>query len=196
MPMPLFILLGALLTFSASASSQDESLQRPLIQVDVSVDMDAINESLKKTSESVSEISESFRLVAQGGQLNPEQQQHLVHVIENLDAMVEATRLSVDAMPSLVQRSRQSLSDQSTLFFQDLKFWSLSLLALLCAALIAAIICFYYFVLRPLQRTAMDVTANISDMAKAMENTSRSLEISSETQRELLKLSQGNQTPG
>jgi F0F1-type ATP synthase membrane subunit b/b' len=53
--------------------------------------------------------------------------------------------------------------------------------------LLLAIVVFYYFVLRPIQSTLLEATANIKDMAKAMENTSKSLEISNQVHQDLLK---------
>lgn len=184
------ILLWGLTSIPALGSNPQEPQQRPLVQVNVSFEMDAINESLRTTSESINEISDSFRLIAEGGQLDLEKQQQLVQIMENVDHLVEATRTSVDALPVLVNRSRDALAAQVMEFLGDLKFWSITILVGLCLALIIAIICFYYFVLRPMQRTLLEVTGNISNMAKAMENTSKSLEISNQTQRELLKLSE------
>ncbi len=190
MPRLSFLLLCVLTSIPAIGSDPQEPEQRPLVQVNVSFEMDAINESLRTTSESISEISDSFRLIAEGGQLDLEQQQQLVQIMENLDHLVEATRTSVDALPSLVERSRDTLVEQGSEFLGDLKFWSVTILIIICLVLIIATICFYYFVLRPMQRTLLEVTGNISNMAKAMENTSKSLEISNQTQRELLKLSE------
>lgn len=188
MPRQLLILLCVLVSAPALGSDREYGEQRPLVQVNVSFEMDAINESLSATSESISDISDSFRVIAEGGQLDPEQQQHLVQIMENLDHLVDATRTSTDALPSLVNRTRDTLVAQGTEFLGDLKFWSITILIILCVALVIAIICFYYFVLRPMQRTLLEVTGNISNMAKAMENTSKSLEISNQTQRELLQL--------
>jgi hypothetical protein len=184
-----FFLTCFLMALPALASQQENGEPRPLVQVDVSFEMDAINESLHATSESIGEISDSFVVIAEGGQLYPEQQQQLVQIMENLDHLVEVTRTSVDALPTLVERSRGALTEQVGRFLRDLKFWAITLLVVLGVALILAIICFYYLVLSPMRRTLLEVTRNISDMARAMENTSKSLEISSETQRELLKLS-------
>ncbi|MCW8925103.1 MAG: hypothetical protein OQJ84_02515, partial [Xanthomonadales bacterium] len=97
------VLLCGLISFSALASEQENSQQRPLVQVDVYVEMEAINESLDQASRSIGEISNAFSIVAEGGQLDTEQQQHLVAILENLDHVVGATRASVDALPELVK---------------------------------------------------------------------------------------------
>jgi len=189
-----FFLMCFLMVLPVLGSEQASRDERPLVQVNVSFEMDAINESLRATSESIGDISESFTVIAEGGQLDPEQQQKLVQIMESLDHLVEVTRTSVDALPTLVERSRGALAEQGSRFLRDLKFWAIILLVVLGAALILAIIGFYYLVLRPMRHTLLEVTGNISDMARAMENTSKSLEISSETQRELLKLAAASGT--
>jgi hypothetical protein len=154
--------------------------------------MDAINEALQKTSVSVDEISRSFRVLAESGQLDQGQQQHLANIMDNLDHVVVATRTSMDALPALVDRSRQTLATQLNEFFDSLKLWTIIILVLLGVALIIAAACFYYFAVRPLQNLLFEVTGNIRDMAKTLENSAKSLEISNQVQLEFLKLSKAS----
>jgi hypothetical protein len=177
---------------AAREAAQENGQQRPLIQVDISFEMDAINEALQKTSVSVDEISKSFKVLAEGGQLDGGQQQHLANIMDNLDHVVGATRTSMDALPALVDRSRQTLATQLNEFFDSLKFWTITILVLLCVALIIAAACLYYFALRPLQNLLFEVTGNIRDMAKTLENSAKSLEISNQVQLEFLKLSKAS----
>ena len=177
---------------AAREAAQENGQQRPLIQVDISFEMDAINEALQKTSVSVDEISKSFKVLAEGGQLDGGQQQQLANIMDNLDHVVGATRTSMDALPALVDRSRQTLATQLNEFFDSLKFWTITILVLLCVALIIAAACLYYFALRPLQNLLFEVTGNIRDMAKTLENSAKSLEISNQVQLEFLKLSKAS----
>jgi hypothetical protein len=112
--------------------------------------------------------------------------------MDNLDHVVGATRTSMDALPALVDRSRQTLATQLNEFFDSLKFWTITILVLLCVALIIAAACLYYFALRPLQNLLFEVTGNIRDMAKTLENSAKSLEISNQVQLEFLKLSKAS----
>jgi len=181
-------MLFGLMSLPAIGSTGEESEPRPLIQVNVSVEMDAISESLRSTSESIDDISESFRLITESGQLDPDQQQHLLRIMENLDLLLETTSDSVDALPELVQQARDVLVAESDEVLGDLKFWSVTIIVALFTVLILAIVGLYFFVLRPLQQKILDATANISKMAEAMENTSKSLETSNTIQGKLLKL--------
>lgn len=184
----LAIVVCSLISLAAFGSESVEDQPRPLIQVNVSFEMEAINAALQSTSQSVGEISESFRILAEEGNLDSEQQEHLAQIMINLDHVVGTTRDSVDSLPSLIENSRKTLLTRGAVLLDDIKFWTVTLLILLGVVLAVAIACFYYFVLKPLQGSILAVTRNISEMAKAMENTSRSLEVSTQTQRELLKL--------
>jgi 4-amino-4-deoxy-L-arabinose transferase-like glycosyltransferase len=64
--------------------------------------------------------------------------------------------------------------------------------AAIIVVLVVALASFYWFVLRPLQNTVLKAVGNISGMAKAMENTSKSLEIVNQTHQEIVKLSREN----
>lgn len=184
------IVLYGLMSLPAVGSTGEEREPRPLIQVNVSVEMDAINESLKLTSESIDDISDSFQLIAESGQLDPDQQQHLLRIMENLDQLLEITSESVDALPTLVQKARDALVAQSTEVLGNLKFWSIAIIVALFTVLILAIIGLYLGVLRPLRDDIVGATANVSRMVDALESTSESLETGNTIQRKLLQLSE------
>lgn len=171
------------MSLPAIGSTGEESAPQPLIQVNVSVEMDAINES-------INDISKSLRLIAETGELDPDQQQLLLRVMENLDRLLETTSDSVDALPALVQKAHDALVTESDEVLGDLKFWSVTIIVALFTVLILAIVGLYFFVLRPLRQKILDATANISKMAEALENTSKSLETSNTIQGNLLKLSE------
>ena len=94
-----FFLVCLLMAHPVLGSEQENGEQRPLVQVNVSFEMDAINESLRATSESIGEISESFTVIAEGGQLDPEQQQKLVQIMESLDHLIEVTQDPIQHPP-------------------------------------------------------------------------------------------------
>ena len=181
------ILLVLLASASAGASTGAEGEPRPLVQVHVSIEMDAINESLASTSESMADISDSFQLMAQNGQLDPEQQQRLTEIFRNLNQLLDATNTSVDALPSLVRQSRDALVAQGAEFFSDIKFWTITVLVVLIATAIFGVIGLYHFVLRPLKEAVKETAANISEMAQALGSTAQSLETNNRVLRSLLE---------
>ena len=191
----LTLLLG-LASIQVLAAEEAETESGPLVQVDVIVELDAINEALTSTSESLEKLSESFVIIAEGDQLGEEQQQQLATIMDNISQLVAVTRESVDALPTLVERSRTSLVSQGNEFMGELKFWIILVLAVVCLGLAAAAFCFYYYVIRPVHHTLQQLGADFSSITKSMENTSESLEISNRNQNELIKMAQQNRLNG
>jgi hypothetical protein len=186
--MPRFLLLlGCGLLFAQVADAEREERNAPMVQVDVIVELDAVNESLRSTSDSIGEISETLRLMAESGELSPAREEQLSRVLENLDSLVQTSTDSVNALPSLVQRLRTSLVSQSTEILDNLKLWSAIIIGALFALLILLAIGFYFLVLRPLQKTILSTFADVSKIASALEDTSRALETNNAIQRKLLE---------
>jgi hypothetical protein len=176
----------------AEESVSEETERSPLVTVNMSVNMESIDESLRGISESFAQIADSLDRLAKNERLEPEQAQQLQNIMANLDYLVTATQHSVDALPMAVQRSREALGANAEQMVGDIKFWFLVSVAAFIMLLAMALAGFYWFVLRPLQHTALEAMGNISGMAKAMENTSKSLEIVNQTHQEIVKLSREN----
>lgn len=184
------LVLSMLATSSWAEESIGEEADRPpLVTVNMSVNMESIDESLRGISESFADIAESLDQLARDGRLEPEQAQQVENIVDNVDYLVTATRHSVDALPAAVQRSREALGAHAEQMVGDIKFWFLVAVAAFIVVLTMALAGFYWFVLRPLQRTVLEAVRNISGMAKAMETTSKSLEIINQTHQEIVKLS-------
>ena len=181
-------LLASVSPLSAQTRGEPDS-QRPLVAVDVSLEVAAIERSMDEISTSFDEMSESLKQIAETGQLSRQQQEHLDSIMANLDHVTELSRRSVDALPSVVERSRAAVREGAEGLLADLKFWFIVVVVAVALLLVLALAAFYRFTLRPLQQTILQATSHISDMAQAMANTSKSLEIINETHREVLRLS-------
>lgn len=186
--------IALVLSMLATSSSAEESISEeadrsPLVTVNMSVNMESIDASLRGISESFAQIAGSLDQLAMSGRLEPEQAQQLENIMANVDYLVTATRQSVDALPVAVQRSREALGANAGQLVSDIKFWFLVAVAAIILVLVVALATFYWFVLRPLQSTVLEAVGNISGMAKAMENTSKSLEIVNQTHQEIVELS-------
>jgi hypothetical protein len=162
----LLLLVGCWLLFAQAADAAQEEHIAPMVQVDVIVELDAVNESLRSTSDSIGEISESLRLMAESGELSPAREEQLSRVLENLDSLVQTSTDSVNALPSLVQRLRTSVVSQSKEILDDFKFWSAIIIGALFTLLILLAIGFYFLVLRPLQKTILSTFADVSKLPR------------------------------
>ncbi|WP_394246834.1 hypothetical protein [Vibrio profundi] len=57
----------------------------------------------------------------------------------------------------------------------------------IAAIIVATIICIYLLILKPMQSTLVQATANISDMAAAIKVTAQALESSTDKQQQIWK---------
>lgn len=169
--------------------------QRPLVAVDVSLEMAAIERSLAEISTAVGEMAAAMEQIATSGELTPGQQEHLDNIMANLDEVTAASRRSVDALPGVVERSKTVARQGAEQLLSDLKLWFFVIVGVVAVLLVVALAAFYWFTLRPLQNTVLKAVSHISDMAQAMANTSKSLEIINQTHREVLRLSGASDDP-
>lgn len=180
--------LLVLAPFLARAAESPAAEQRPLVEIRLQFEMAAIEASVEQASQSVAVMAASLEQIARNEVLSPEQEAQLARTMANVDQLAETARNSVDALPSLVRRAREELSNQASALLADLRFWFFVAVAVITLALAAVLACVYGFVLRPLQAALLEATGNIAGMARAMENTARSLEVSNQTHREILQL--------
>ena len=182
----LLLVLILLAPLSLLAEDDEESAKTPLVKVDVILELEAINESLASTSKSISDISESFRLMAENGELDPEQRQQLTGIMQSLNQILETTSTSVDALPALVHQSHDQLVDQGNEFFKHFKYGFVAFLVALLVIVIVAVTCLYHFVLKPLREILTQSAKEVSDMATALESAAKSLETNNDILRQLV----------
>lgn len=152
------------------------------------VDIKGIEQSAEQGAQAMQRMANSLELIAQNRNLTPEQQQNIHKTIENINNLVDMSSNSLQSLPTFLKESKETLSTASTQFFDDLTFKVILLLAIVVLALVAIIACFYWFILRPLQNTLLQATTNISTMAKAIENSALSLEMTNKNHDNILQL--------
>lgn len=187
------ILLALLLTAPAARAQAPADPAMPgqaLVHVDVSVELDAIERSVQEISRSFDDIAASMQQIAADGELSVAQQENLDSIMGNLDHVVGVTRDSVDALPEAVARTRGTVRDSAREWLADLKVWFFVAVVVVALLLVIALAAFYRFTIRPLQHTVLDAVGQIAAMAKAMADTSKSLEVINETNREVLRLAE------
>jgi hypothetical protein len=178
-----FILFFALLpTAQAEIGIEDKN---SFLQVNVSLDLQGIEDAINNTSGSLDSLSDSLRVIAESDELTPQQQANIEATIVNMNELIDASTSSLEALPSVFLQSKQVVADQTHLFLDDLKFKVLLILGITILALLVIIGCIYLFLLRPLQSTVMAATNNLSEMAKSLQITAQAVEASTEKQQEI-----------
>ncbi|OCH21196.1 hypothetical protein [Aliivibrio logei] len=179
-----------LLTMFASVSfaNTEEQITQPLVSINATVDIKGLEQSAEQGAQAMRKMANSLELIAKNRNLTPEQQEHIYQTIENINNLVDISSNSLRTLPTFLKQSKETLSESSSQFFDDLTFKVILLLSLVVLALVAIIACFYWFILRPLQNTLLQATTNISTMAKAIENSALSLEMTNKNHDNILHL--------
>lgn len=179
-----------LLTMFASVSfaNTEEQITQPLVSINATVDIKGLEQSAEQGAQAMQKMANSLELIAKNRNLTPEQQEHIYQTIENINNLVDISSNSLRTLPTFLKQSKETLSESSSQFFDDLTFKVILLLSLVVLALVAIIACFYWFILRPLQNTLLQTTTNISTMAKAIENSALSLEMTNKNHDNILHL--------
>ena len=179
-----------LLTMFASVSfaNTEEQITQPLVSINATVDIKGLEQSAEQGAQAMQKMANSLELIAKNRNLTPEQQEHIYQTIENINNLVDISSNSLRTLPTFLKQSKETLSESSSQFFDDLTFKVILLLSLVVPALVAIIACFYWFILRPLQNTLLQATTNISTMAKAIENSALSLEMTNKNHDSILHL--------
>ena len=173
----------------AVETPDSEVAQRPLVQMDVTVEMAAIERSVEQVSRSFAQMATALEQIAATGELTAPQQEQLDRIMGNLDQVLDTTRRSVDALPEAVQRTRETVRTNTDQLLSDLKFWFFVVAGVITVVLALVLAAFYWFTLRPLSRTELQAVGHISGMAQAMANTAETLEVINRTHQDVLRLS-------
>lgn len=167
----------------AYAQETSEEHNGPFVKVNMMLELDGIETSVKHIQGSFSSISESLHLIATSDKLPVEQQELLTETVNNLNQLISVSRDSVQALPV----AKQAVQESSESFFANLKFNIMLVIIAIAAIIVATIICIYLLILKPMQSTLVQATANISDMAAAIKVTAQALESSTDKQQQIWK---------
>lgn len=173
--------LGKAYAEEAQQQSELSKESEPFVNVNMVLELDGIEASVQDIQGSFASISDSLAMIASSDSLTAEQQQLLSDTVENLNRLITVSRDSVKALPVAKQVVQQNSQD----FFDEVKFNLMLVIALIALVLIAVIGCIYWLVLKPMQTTVVQATANISTMAVAIRTTAQALESSTEKQQQI-----------
>lgn len=174
-----------------SVRAEEEISERtePFINVNMVLEMEGIETSVKDIQGSFQSISDSLELIANNESLSLEQQALLSETVINLNQLITVSSDSVRALPV----AKQVVQEKSEAFFTELKFNIMLVIIAIAVVLIVVIACIYWLVLRPMQSTVVQATSNISTMATAIKTTAQALESSTDKQQQIWKeLEKGN----
>ncbi|MEZ8167679.1 GTP-binding protein [Vibrio tasmaniensis 1F-187] len=182
---PLAIIALMLLSLTGFASEAEQE-QVPLINVDMTLDLDGMERYAKDASESLEVISQSLQAIVNNPNLSNDQQQALNQTVESINQLASSTKTSLNQLPQVLDQSRLAFKKTSQLLLDDIQTKIIIALAAVITVIVIALTAIYLLILKPMQQTLVEATNNISSMAQSIQITAEALKYSTEKQQEIM----------
>lgn len=201
----LSLVLGLSLSLTTLAATQTDSQQSslpkaeqlalpdlvdnrsPLIAIEVGVDLSGMEGSVNQAADSISEMANSLKALAENPELDIEQQQKILQIIERIDQLAQGFNTSLNKLPDAVKQSSRPIVTASEEMLTDIKLAVILVLVLILLLIIIVLIAVYYSVLLPTKQILVETTGKLSHMATAMESTAHIIEASNEHHQKILE---------
>ncbi|MEZ8189733.1 GTP-binding protein [Vibrio sp. 1F279] len=182
---PLAIIALMLISLTGFASEAEQE-QVPLINVDMTLDLDGMEKYAKDASESLEVISQSLQAIVNNPNLSNDQQQALNQTVESINQLASSTKTSLNQLPQVLDQSRLAFKKTSQLLLDDIQTKIIIALAAVITVIVIALTAIYLLILKPMQQTLVEATNNISSMAQSIQITAEALKYSTEKQQEIM----------
>ncbi|CDT99418.1 hypothetical protein VCR14J2_270076 [Vibrio coralliirubri] len=182
---PLAIIALMLVSLTGFASEPEQE-QAPLINVDMTLDLDGMEKYAQDASESLEVISQSLQAIVNNPNLSDDQQQALNQTVESINKLASSTKTSLNQLPQALDQSRLAFKQTSQMLLDDIQTKIIIALAAVIAVIIIALTAIYLLILKPMQQTLVKATNNISSMAQSIQITAEALKYSTEKQQKIM----------
>lgn len=182
---PLAIIALMLVSLTGFASEAEQE-QTPLINVDMTLDLDGMEKYAQDASESLEVISQSLQAIVNNPNLSEDQQQALNQTVESINKLASSTKTSLNQLPQALDQSRLAFKQTSQMLLDDIQTKIIIALAAVIAVIIIALTAIYLLILKPMQQTLVKATNNISSMAQSIQITAEALKYSTEKQQQIM----------
>lgn len=182
---PLVTMALIMVSFSGFASETDTT-ETPLINVDMTLDLDGMEKYAQDASESLEVISQSLQAIVNNPNLSDEQQLALNQTVESINKLADTTKTSLHQLPQALDQSRVAFKQTSQTLLDDIQTKIIIALVAVVGVIIIALTAIYLLILKPMQQTLVKATNNISSMAQSIQITAEALKYSTEKQQEIM----------
>ncbi len=183
--MPLTVIALIIVSFSGLASEK-EATETPLINVDMTLDLDGMERYAQDASQSLEVISQSLQAIVNNPNLSDEQQLALNQTVESINKLADTTKTSLKQLPQALDQSRVAFKQTSQTLIDDIQTKIIIALVAVVGVIIIALTAIYLLILKPMQQTLVKATNNISSMAQSIQITAEALKYSTEKQQEIM----------
>jgi hypothetical protein len=174
-----------MVSFSGFASETDTT-ETPLINVDMTLDLDGMEKYAQDASESLEVISQSLQAIVNNPNLSDEQQLALNQTVESINKLADTTKTSLHQLPQALDQSRVAFKQTSQTLLDDIQTKIIIALVAVVGVIIIALTAIYLLILKPMQQTLVKATNNISSMAQSIQITAEALKYSTEKQQQIM----------
>ncbi|MFA0037567.1 GTP-binding protein [Vibrio sp. 10N.261.52.A1] len=182
---PLATMALIMVSFSGLASEK-EATETPLINVDMTLDLDGMERYAQDASQSLEVISQSLQAIVNNPNLSDEQQLALNQTVESINKLAETTKTSLKQLPQALDQSRAAFKQTSQTLIDDIQTKIIIALVAVVGVIIIALTAIYLLILKPMQQTLVKATNNISSMAQSIQITAEALKYSTEKQQQIM----------
>lgn len=182
---PLVTMALIMVSFSGLASETDTT-ETPLINVDMTLDLDGMEKYAQDASESLEVISQSLQAIVNNPNLSDEQQLALNQTVESINKLADTTKTSLHQLPQALDQSRVAFKQTSQTLLDDIQTKIIIALVAVVGVIIIALTAIYLLILKPMQQTLVKATNNISSMAQSIQITAEALKYSTEKQQQIM----------
>ncbi|CAH6794745.1 GTP-binding protein [Vibrio chagasii] len=182
---PLVTMALIMVSFSGFASETDTT-ETPLINVDMTLDLDGMEKYAQDASESLEVISQSLQAIVNNPNLSDEQQLALNQTVESINKLADTTKTSLHQLPQALDQSRVAFKQTSQTLLDDIQTKIIIALVAVVGVIIIALTAIYLLILKPMQQTLVKATNNISSMAQSIQITAEALKYSTEKQQQIM----------
>ncbi|CAH7048947.1 GTP-binding protein [Vibrio chagasii] len=182
---PLVTMALIMVSFSGF-SSETDTTETPLINVDMTLDLDGMEKYAQDASESLEVISQSLQAIVNNPNLSDEQQLALNQTVESINKLADTTKTSLHQLPQALDQSRVAFKQTSQTLLDDIQTKIIIALVAVVGVIIIALTAIYLLILKPMQQTLVKATNNISSMAQSIQITAEALKYSTEKQQQIM----------
>ncbi len=165
-------------------ASEAEPTEAPLINVDMTLDLDGMEKYAQEATESLEVISQSLQAIVNNPNLSDDQQLALNQTVESINKLADTTKTSLNQLPQALDQSRVTFKQTSQTLLDDIQTKIIIALVAVVGVIIIALTAIYLLILKPMQQTLVKATNNISSMAQSIQVTAEALKYSTEKQQE------------
>lgn len=159
---------------------------RPLIAVKVGIDLSGMETSVNQAADSITEMANSLKALAENPEMDPEQQKKVLDIIARADQLALGFNASLNKLPNVIKQSSAPIVAAGESTLRDIKMTILLVLGLTLLIVIIALIAIFYTVLLPAKQILVETTSKLNHMASAMETTAHIIETSNQHHQQIL----------